>query len=50
VLRSALGARPDEVWIVRPDAHVAAVLHGADASNVDRALRRSLAMPVAPSD
>src|SRR3954470_8809183 len=25
-LREALGARPDEVWVLRPDAHVAAVL------------------------
>ncbi|NYJ07250.1 FAD-dependent monooxygenase [Petropleomorpha daqingensis] len=26
VLRDALGARPDELWVLRPDAHVAAVL------------------------
>jgi 3-(3-hydroxy-phenyl)propionate hydroxylase len=25
-LREALGARPDEIWVLRPDAHVAAVL------------------------
>ncbi|GAB3252566.1 FAD-dependent monooxygenase [Nocardioides dilutus] len=29
--RSALGARPGEVWLVRPDAHVAAVLTSTEA-------------------
>jgi pentachlorophenol monooxygenase/3-(3-hydroxy-phenyl)propionate hydroxylase len=25
-VREGLAARPDEVWVIRPDAHVAAVL------------------------
>ena len=29
--RSALGARPGEVWLVRPDAHVAAVVTSTEA-------------------
>jgi hypothetical protein len=43
-LRAALGARPDEVWVVRPDGHVAAVLtHTAD---VAPAVARLLSRPV----
>jgi hypothetical protein len=44
VLREALGARPDEVWVLRPDAHVAAVL--TRAADVAPAVARSLARPV----
>ena len=29
--RAALGARPGEVWLVRPDAHVAAVVTSTEA-------------------
>ena len=38
--RSALGARPGEVWLVRPDAHVAAVVTSTEAlvTAVERAL------------
>jgi 3-(3-hydroxy-phenyl)propionate hydroxylase len=43
-LREALGARPDEIWVLRPDAHVAAVLtHAAD---VEAAVARLLARPI----
>ena len=40
-LRTALGARPDEVWVLRPDAHVAAVL--TSAADVAQAIARMLA-------
>jgi pentachlorophenol monooxygenase/3-(3-hydroxy-phenyl)propionate hydroxylase len=49
LLREALGARPDEVWVLRPDAHVAAVLTRPDGhSTVDiaPAVARLLARPV----
>ena len=38
----ALGARPGEVWIIRPDAHVAAVLPSPRGGDVSAALRRAL--------
>jgi pentachlorophenol monooxygenase/3-(3-hydroxy-phenyl)propionate hydroxylase len=41
-LATALGSRPDEVWVVRPDAHIAAVLNCANASAVTQAVRRVL--------
>jgi hypothetical protein len=44
VLREALGARADEAWVLRPDAHVAAVL--TRAADVAPAVARSLARPV----
>src|SRR3954468_9753194 len=44
VLREALGARPDEIWVLRPDAHVAAVL--PRAADVAPAVARLLARPV----
>lgn len=40
-LAEALGARPGEVWLIRPDAHVAAVLASPDRSGIDTALRRA---------
>ncbi|SHM71483.1 FAD-dependent monooxygenase [Cryptosporangium aurantiacum] len=40
-LREALGARPDEIWIVRPDAHIAAVV--TTAAELNTALGRLLA-------
>jgi 3-(3-hydroxy-phenyl)propionate hydroxylase len=43
-LAPALGARPGEVWVVRPDAHVAAVLEGPGAAAVTAALHRALAV------
>jgi 3-(3-hydroxy-phenyl)propionate hydroxylase len=39
---AALGARPGEAWVVRPDAHVAAVVPPAD---LETALRRALGHP-----
>jgi 3-(3-hydroxy-phenyl)propionate hydroxylase len=47
-LREALGARPDEIWVLRPDAHVAAVLtRSADvAPAVARLLSASAPAPV----
>lgn len=38
----ALGARPGEIWLIRPDAHVAAVVRGGDVDTVTAAVRRSL--------
>jgi pentachlorophenol monooxygenase/3-(3-hydroxy-phenyl)propionate hydroxylase len=42
-LGAALGARPDEVWIVRPDAHIAAVLASPSYYDVTAALARAAA-------
>jgi 2-polyprenyl-6-methoxyphenol hydroxylase-like FAD-dependent oxidoreductase len=42
-LREALGARPDEIWVLRPDAHVAAVL--TRAADVAPAVARLLSAP-----
>ncbi|WP_086789362.1 FAD-dependent monooxygenase, partial [Crossiella equi] len=39
--RRALGARPGEVWVVRPDAHIAAVLDRPGAGRLAAALRRA---------
>jgi 3-(3-hydroxy-phenyl)propionate hydroxylase len=44
VLREALGARPDEIWVLRPDGHVAAVL--TRAADVAPAVFRLLGRPV----
>jgi 3-(3-hydroxy-phenyl)propionate hydroxylase len=44
ILREALGARPHEVWVLRPDAHVAAVL--TDPAEVAPAVARLLSRPV----
>jgi hypothetical protein len=43
-LREALGARPDEIWVLRPDGHVAAVL--TSAADVTPAVARLLDRPV----
>jgi 3-(3-hydroxy-phenyl)propionate hydroxylase len=40
-LKEALGARPGEVWAIRPDAHVAAVLTAPTGADVRSALRRA---------
>jgi 3-(3-hydroxy-phenyl)propionate hydroxylase len=45
-LAGILDARPDEVWLVRPDAHVAAVVPGGSVQATGHALRRLLALPV----
>jgi 3-(3-hydroxy-phenyl)propionate hydroxylase len=41
-LAKALAARPGELWVIRPDAHVAAVLTDPDRAAVTGALRRAL--------
>jgi 2-polyprenyl-6-methoxyphenol hydroxylase-like FAD-dependent oxidoreductase len=41
-LQGRLGAEPDEVWIVRPDGHLAATLHDPDPTEVRAALLRGL--------
>ncbi|UYP18602.1 FAD-dependent monooxygenase [Rhodococcus sp. Z13] len=41
LLASVLEAKPHEVWIVRPDAHIAAVVDGSDTGAVFTALRRA---------
>src|SRR3954453_3117843 len=46
-LSAALGARPDEIWVLRPDGHVAAVL--PRAANVAPAVARLLSRPVPSS-
>ncbi|WP_017611547.1 FAD-dependent monooxygenase [Nocardiopsis salina] len=48
-LTRALRARPGQVWLVRPDAHVAAVVEGADTAAVQRAVRTALGHVPAPS-
>ena len=45
-LREALGARPDEIWVLRPDGHVAAVLTRAE--DVAPAVARLLALEGPP--
>lgn len=47
-LARALGARPDEVWVLRPDAHIAAVLTRSRdvAPAVGRLLARAVATAV----
>jgi 3-(3-hydroxy-phenyl)propionate hydroxylase len=41
-LAGALDTRPGEVWLLRPDAHIAAVLPGPDEATVAAAARRAL--------
>jgi 3-(3-hydroxy-phenyl)propionate hydroxylase len=40
-LATALDARPGEVWVIRPDAHVAAVVAASGTAAVGDALRRA---------
>ncbi|MFB4316096.1 FAD-dependent oxidoreductase [Actinomadura sp. 21ATH] len=42
-LAGALDMRPGEVWLVRPDAHLAATLPGPDPGSVAAAVRTALA-------
>nr|WP_328809077.1 FAD-dependent monooxygenase [Nonomuraea montanisoli] len=44
-VRKALEARPCEAWLVRPDAHIAAVLTAPDPAALAQAARRSLGHP-----
>jgi pentachlorophenol monooxygenase/3-(3-hydroxy-phenyl)propionate hydroxylase len=41
-------AAPGEVWVIRPDAHTAAVLHDPERAEIAAALRRALALPETP--
>ncbi|MFI7439606.1 FAD-dependent monooxygenase [Nonomuraea indica] len=47
-LTRAMAARPGELWVVRPDAHVAAVLHRPSPPEVAAALCRALGSPAGP--
>ncbi|WP_255622367.1 FAD-dependent monooxygenase [Pseudonocardia sp. DSM 110487] len=40
-LSGTLGSRPDEVWIIRPDAHIAAVLGNPTRQEIRAALARA---------
>jgi hypothetical protein len=42
IVAAALGARPNEVWLIRPDAHVAAVLVEPSPAAVATAIQRVL--------
>lgn len=44
-LTATLTARPGEVWIIRPDAHIAAVLTDPTTSEITAALQRAVAHP-----
>ena len=46
-LTAALAARPDEIWLLRPDAHVAAVL--TDPARLTAALARATARTPVPA-
>ncbi len=48
-LTAALGARPGEVWVIRPDAHIAAVLSADETDRIPAALARAVARPDAAS-
>lgn len=43
-LCSVLGAQPREMWVIRPDGHIAAVLDDPDAVVLRRAIHRTLAI------
>jgi 3-(3-hydroxy-phenyl)propionate hydroxylase len=43
-LTAALDARPGDVWLIRPDAHVAAVLTRPDPQEVITAIQRALGL------
>jgi 3-(3-hydroxy-phenyl)propionate hydroxylase len=45
-LAAILGAQPGEAWVIRPDAHIAAVVPAADGATLAGAIRRVLAAPV----
>ena len=42
-LTAALAARPGEVWLVRPDAHIAATLTNPNLDDITAALDRAVA-------
>ncbi|MFC5814462.1 FAD-dependent monooxygenase [Nonomuraea harbinensis] len=45
VLAERLGARPDEAWLIRPDAHIAAIVPHAGPDSVVAAVRRASRLP-----
>ena len=47
-LDAALAARPGEVWIIRPDAHIAAVLARPSTEEITAALHRAAAQSADP--
>jgi hypothetical protein len=47
LLVRTLGARPDEIWLVRPDAHVAAILPSGASGMLIPAAQRMLGHPAA---
>jgi pentachlorophenol monooxygenase/3-(3-hydroxy-phenyl)propionate hydroxylase len=42
-IRSMLSARPGEAWLIRPDAHIAAVFSDPAPATVTAAIHRCLA-------
>jgi pentachlorophenol monooxygenase/3-(3-hydroxy-phenyl)propionate hydroxylase len=45
-LREALQPQPGEAWVVRPDAHLAAVVQAADTARLAEAVQRAAGSPV----
>ncbi|MFC9515459.1 FAD-dependent monooxygenase [Nocardiaceae bacterium NPDC056970] len=50
LLTAATQAEPNEVWVVRPDAHIAAVVDGTDPQALAAALRRAVGAEAAIGD
>jgi pentachlorophenol monooxygenase/3-(3-hydroxy-phenyl)propionate hydroxylase len=48
-LGTALDARSSEVWVIRPDAHIAAVLTDPTVAEITAALCRAAARIAGPS-
>ncbi|WUI04487.1 FAD-dependent monooxygenase [Spirillospora sp. NBC_00431] len=46
-LAELLGAEPGEAWVIRPDAHIAAILPRPDEASLCAAIHRALALPEA---
>ncbi|GLW66925.1 oxidoreductase [Actinomadura rubrobrunea] len=49
-LAEALAARPEEVWVIRPDAYVAAVLNAPSPAEVVSALQRAQGRRTVPAE
>jgi 3-(3-hydroxy-phenyl)propionate hydroxylase len=45
LLADTLGAAPDEAWLIRPDAHIAAIVPHAGTDRVAAAVSRALRLP-----
>jgi pentachlorophenol monooxygenase/3-(3-hydroxy-phenyl)propionate hydroxylase len=41
-LATVLGARPGEVWLVRPDSHLAAIVPAGEGASLRQAIARLL--------